>query len=344
MVSHGVKIMLNPVNYSCSSAPSAHHSSRLINTTKCTVSRAIIRTLVPALCVLALTPGAALAAPKQQPTLTPQVRTYVSGLGSDSNACTAALPCRTLKAALALTTAGGEIYVLDSADYGPVTINKAVTITADGAVAGVLATSGVGISISAGANDVVTLRGLNVDGGKTGSVGIQFSTGKALNLQNSVLRGFASAGLSFASGGASTLFISDTSVTNNGNNGILVNGSGSAGVGGTFNRVTTSGNGVGIFASGAGVNITISDTVAGNNNYGLGASGAAVMVRNSTFSNNMVGIAADQSGVVRVGQSTITANATGWQASNGAQVQSYGNNSVTGNTADGIVTTTVALQ
>src|SRR6266446_7086203 len=170
MVTHGVKTMLKRINYHCSNSPSTRHSSRFVDSTKCTVSRAIIRTVVPALCVLALPPAAALAAPKQQPTLTPQVRTYVSGLGSDSNACTAAQPCRTLKAALALTTAGGEIYVLDSADYGPVTINKAVTITADGAVAGVLATSGVGISISAGANDVVTLRGLNVDGGKTGGV------------------------------------------------------------------------------------------------------------------------------------------------------------------------------
>ena len=258
MVSHGAKTILNPVR-----SPLAHISSRRIGARKKTVDRLTILTLILAFCLLALPPGPALAASRS--TLTPQVRTYVSGLGSDSNACTAAQPCRTLKAALARTTAGGEIYVLDSADYGPVNINKAVTIAADGAVAGVLATTGVGILISAGANDVVTLRGLHVDGGKTGSVGIQFSAGKALNLLKSVLRDFVSAGLSFAPSGASTLFISDTSATNGGNNGILINGSGSAGVGGIFNRVTASGNGVGIFASGGSVNVTISDTVAGNN-------------------------------------------------------------------------------
>jgi nitrous oxidase accessory protein NosD len=77
---------------------------------------------------------------------------------------------------VALTIAGGEIYVLNSADYGPVTINKAVTITSEGAMAGVLATSGAGITINAGANDVVNLRGLNIDGANAGAAAIQFNT------------------------------------------------------------------------------------------------------------------------------------------------------------------------
>jgi hypothetical protein len=58
------------------------------------------------------------------------------------------------------TTAGGEIFVLDSANYGPVSINRAITIASDGAVGGVLATSGAGLTIAAGAGDVVYLRGL----------------------------------------------------------------------------------------------------------------------------------------------------------------------------------------
>jgi len=77
---------------------------------------------------------------------------------------------------------------------------------------------------------------------------------------------------------------------------------------------------------------------------GIGASSSAVMVRNSTVSSNGVGIAADQAAVVRVGQSTMTANGTAWQATNGGQVQSYSNNNVVGNTTDGTVTSTVALQ
>src|SRR5262245_36216700 len=45
-------------------------------------------------------------------------RTYVSGVGKDSNPCTAAAPCQTLQKALAQTLAGGQIYALDSANYG----------------------------------------------------------------------------------------------------------------------------------------------------------------------------------------------------------------------------------
>src|ERR1700730_14832883 len=83
--------------------------------------------------------------------LAPQLRTYVSGQGSDTNGCTVTTPCKTLKAALALTTAGGEIFVLNSADYGPATITKSVSIVSEGAAGGMLATNGtVAITINAG--------------------------------------------------------------------------------------------------------------------------------------------------------------------------------------------------
>src|SRR5262245_62890527 len=100
--------------------------------------------LIRAMIVAPLLLGVAQAAPPR-PTTTPQMRTYVSGLGNDNNPCTASSPCSTFQAALALTLAGGTIYVLDSANYGPVTINKALTITSEGAMAGVLATTGVGM-------------------------------------------------------------------------------------------------------------------------------------------------------------------------------------------------------
>jgi hypothetical protein len=296
--------------------------------------------LMRALIVVPLLYGVAHAAPPGSST--PQMRTYVSGTGNDSNACTASSPCKTFQTALALTIAGGAIYVLNSANYGPVTINKAVTITSEGAMAGVLATSGVGMTISAGANDVINLRGLDIDGGNSGSIGIQFNSGQSLNIQKSLVRNFTNSGISFAPSAASALFVSDTVVSHNSNNGILVVG-GSSAVTGALSRVTASANGVGIFASGS-VNLSIADTVVNSNNYGIAASSSTVMVRNSTASNNAVGIIADQSATVRVGQSTITGNGTGWQATNGGQVLSYGNNNVGGNTTDGTATSTVALE
>jgi hypothetical protein len=283
--------------------------------------------------------GASAAATKW-----PVMRTYVSGLGNDNNACSAASPCATFHAALALTVAGGEIFVLNSADYGPVTINKAVSITSEGAAAGILATSGAGITISAGASDVINLRGLTIDGANSGTVGIQFVSGKSLTVQKSYIRNFTGSGISFAPAASATMFVSDTVVTNNVNNGIVV-ASGSGAVKGALSRVTATGNGVGILASGSGVSLAVTDAVVSNNGYGIGASSSAVTVRNLTASANSVGIAADQTTtVVGVALSTVSGNSTGWQATNGAQVQSYGNNNVGGNASDGAATTTIALE
>jgi hypothetical protein len=290
--------------------------------------------------------GEALAAkPGAPPAPTPQTRTYVSGKGSDSNPCSVSQPCLTLKTALALTLAGGEIFVLDSANYGAVTISQSVSITAAGAGAGILATSGTAVVVNAGASDVVYLRGLVLDGGQTGSTGLQFNSGAALVVQNTVVRNFSANGINFTPTGASRLFVTDTMVSGNTSNGIVIAPASSNAVSGMIARLTATGNGVGILASGGSVTLTLTDTVAGNNTYGVGAtSSSAVMVRNSTFSNNTVGVAADQSALVRVGQSTLTSNGTGLSSQNNAQLQSYGDNNLNGNAVNGTPTMTLALQ
>jgi len=289
--------------------------------------------------------GVALAGKPVPTPPTPQTRTYVSGKGNDNNPCSVSQPCGTLKAALALTLPGGEIFVLDSANYGAVTISQAVSITAAGAGAGILVTSGAAVVVSAGATDVVNLRGLVLDGGQTGSTGIQFNSGAALVVQNAIVRNFSANGISFAPTGAAQLFVTDTTVSGNTNSGILIAPASSNSVSGVVARISASGNGVGILASGGNVNLTMTDTVAGNNTYGVGAtSSSAVMVRNSTFSNNTIGVSADQSALVRVGQSTLASNGTGWSAQNNAQLQSYGDNNLNGNTVDGTPTMTIALQ
>src|ERR1035437_1194301 len=124
-------------------------------------------------------------------------RTYVSGLGSDGNPCTVLSPCRTLQAALTKTLPGGEIDTLNSANYDYVTINQAISIIGAHGATGVLATSTVtGITINAGANDIVSLQGLEIDGAGSGANGIQFNSGGSLNIQDSVIRGFTN-GITF---------------------------------------------------------------------------------------------------------------------------------------------------
>src|SRR5215472_4077707 len=104
-------------------------------------------------------------------------RTFVSGSGSDANPCSLGAPCRSFAGALAQTNAGGEIVVLDSAGYGSVTITKSISINApDGIEGGITVTTATdGITISAGASDVVNLRGLTLTGGGVGKNGIKFT-------------------------------------------------------------------------------------------------------------------------------------------------------------------------
>jgi hypothetical protein len=93
--------------------------------------------------------------------------------------CGVGSPCRTFAYALTQTNAGGEIAVLDTAGYGIVTINKALSIVNSGGVeAGIGVTSGgTAITINAGSADTVGLRGLTLEGAGIGQNGIVFNTG-----------------------------------------------------------------------------------------------------------------------------------------------------------------------
>src|SRR5438309_4598649 len=111
-------------------------------------------------------------------------RSFVSANhGNDANPCTVTLPCRNFAAAIAQTVAGGEVVVLDSGGYGPVTIGNSISlISPPGVYAGITAFSGPAITINAGASDVVTIRGLTLNG-LGGNEGIDFMAGGTLYVQ-----------------------------------------------------------------------------------------------------------------------------------------------------------------
>ena len=264
-------------------------------------------------------------------------RTYVSGVGKDTNACTAAAPCLTLQTALAQTAPGGAIYSLDSANYGYVTINKAVSILAGRGATGVLATSNLsGVTINAGANDVINLQGLDIDGAGSGVSGIEFYSGASLNLQDSVIRGFTN-GINFHPGGSSTLLVSRTLISNN-STGITFRSAGTTTA--VLNDVQIVNNSTGITALGASAsalaNVTIQSSIVANNSTVGVAAGAysAVTIANSTVTNNFAGLQAQAaSSLVQVSRSNVTGNRTAWQTTNGGQITSASQNSFGGNTS-----------
>lgn len=263
------------------------------------------------------------------------VNTYVSGKGNDSNPCSSNQPCKTLQVALTKTASGGQVTALDSANYGSVTINQAVSIISPSSAIGVLASSSIsGIIINAGANDIINLQGLEIDGAGSGANGIQFTSGAALNIKDSVIRSFNN-GINFQPTGSSTLSVSSTLITNNAM-GVAFQSSTSGN--NTLDNVQLVGNGTALWVLGTNTatpaTLTLQNSVVANSaNIGVLSGGNSVVnVMNSTLVYNGVGLQAQNAGaLIRVSGSTVTGNATGWMAANGGSVYSAGANSIGGN-------------
>lgn len=110
-------------------------------------------------------------------------RTWVSGVGDDVNPCSRTAPCKTFAGAIAKTAAQGEISVLDPGGFGVVTINKSITISGEGTLASVVNTNSNGFTIN-GANIVVVLRHLTIQGSSTGLSGVKLVSGSQLHLEH----------------------------------------------------------------------------------------------------------------------------------------------------------------
>src|SRR5688500_9674055 len=149
-------------------------------------------------------------------------RTWVSGVGDDANPCSRTAPCKTFAGAISKTAAGGEINCLDPGGYGAVTITKAMTISCLYTEGGVLAGGTNGVIVNEGATHLVFLRGLDIFGVPSATNGVRFIAGGGLHIEESAIRRFNAAngqGVLFQPGGAATLYISNTTISENGNAG-----------------------------------------------------------------------------------------------------------------------------
>lgn len=272
-------------------------------------------------------------------------RTFVSAAGSDSNNCiNVATPCRHFAAAYAATAAGGEIDVLDPANYGSLTISHAVSIQGQGWAALSPGISGVAIAINVPSTDAVNLSGLLIDGAGTGVVGIQFTGGSSLTIENCVIRHVVNDGIDFDPTGTSNLSISGSVISENGLSGIAVGPTGSGTVTAAFDRIEVINNGYqGVYLEGDNgtgtLNATVSESVsernAANGYYASSASGHAtttLSVFHSVSANNVNGLVASGVGaIVRAAQSMVTGNTHGWQALSSGVIQTYLDNYIDGN-------------
>src|SRR5271154_5550495 len=155
-------------------------------------------------------------------------RTFVSAAGSDSNNCANVVtPCRHLATAYAATAPNGEIYVLDPANYGSLTITGPVSIEGHGWASIAPVANGAAITINAlGATDKINIIGVVLDGTNlTNTDGIRFNSGGSLIVRDSVIRNFSQNGINFEpnSSTESQLYVSNTMVSDNDNSGIFIN-------------------------------------------------------------------------------------------------------------------------
>ncbi len=247
------------------------------------VSRAV-RGGVGVACVAAMLCGAA-------PAMAATARAFVSITGSDANTssnCAPTAPCRTFGAAATVLNPGGEIVVLTSGGYGPVTISQAMNITAPkGIYAGVTVSSGDGITVNA-PGATVRLSGITING-QGGTNGINVVAVGYLEADNLTIMNLVN-GISATASGA-FIRISNSSVKNNANAGITASSTSTPlaldlnTVNVNFNGLTTSGNGIDL-GDDVVADVQYGDVV-GNGGWGISVSGSSSDTKTHLLANSV---------------------------------------------------------
>lgn len=141
---------------------------------------------------LALIAIVSFASPLFAQVTSPQpTKIFVASTGNDANDGGRASPKRSFQAAHNAVAAGGNIVVLDTAGYGALAITKSIAVTVPPGVNGFITISGsaTGVTVDAGADGVVSLQGLIVEGGGTsGGTGIRIVTAKSVAIDDCLIR------------------------------------------------------------------------------------------------------------------------------------------------------------
>jgi hypothetical protein len=250
-----------------------------------------------------------------------------------------------MQAAFNVTAPNGEIQVLDPTGYGALVITHAITIEGHGWAS--MNSSGATpvITINAGASDRVNLRGLVITSFSTpGGNGIQFNTGLALDIRDSLIRN-TFIGVQFKPTTGADLLITDTRIVGNGT-AVNIDAS-SATVTGMLNRVWMVSNGTGLSVTGGASTVpavVVTDSeLSGSNCTGLAvvssnvSLASRVIVRNSDISHNACnGVQAVNSGAfVDITRSVVTGNGQGFLNQSGGGIESFTDNVLDGNNVNG---------
>ena len=223
-------------------------------------------------------------------------RAYVSSTGNDLNPCNLPNPCRLLPAALTAVADGGEIWMLDSANFNfnQVEITKSVTILAvPGAVGSVVANGGHAIHIN-NSGIKVTLRNLVVIHFAGSSDGINFAQGAALIVEGCEIANVTGNGIN-AQASSGRLAVKDTVIRDTGSSGVRAGN----GMVVSLSGVQIKGAGAGGVTGEAPVRMTVVDSVLADNAQGVEAASSSaagplyVVVEKTLIKGSVPGVRAE---------------------------------------------------
>ena len=294
-------------------------------------------------------------------------RTWVSAAGDDANPCSRTLPCKTFAGAVVKTTAGGVVSVLDRGSFGNVVVSKSITLDGGGLEGDITASGVSGVTINGNGIDVV-LRNLHINGAATvdnptlyGTNGVRFYWGASLRIEHCHISGFKYASANYGNGvmvdptsaGTYRLYISDSTITNNGwgndGGGVRLKPTGAS----TFvfatirNTEIGNNNGYGVLSRDRSFTTISGSDISGNLRSGVnllttGTIGDTVVRDTILADNGSVNVGSEASvtangaaSFISIMGNAITENENGVRRLNGGHVASTGDNRTSGNTVDG---------
>lgn len=253
-------------------------------------------------------------------------RAYLSAAGDDANPCTLPAPCRLLPAAMNAVAAGGEVWMLDSANYNTatVTITKSATILAvPGALGSLVAVGGTPAVLIATAGLDVDFRNVSVVQLATDpsgfNSGIRVTAASTVGVSGSTFRGLGSAAISLANGAKARIHDSSFHQVSTGVS--MVDNARA-----TISRCQFYGGGTGVALTNDTPNLvhaSVTDSVFAGNTRGIwnttyaAGNQARVTVSRSTFENNVTALQVVVAGnldnnAIRISSSAVVGNGRSW--------------------------------
>ena len=270
-------------------------------------------------------------------------RTWVSGTGDDSAACSRQAPCRTFGVAYSHTSPYGEIDVIDNGAYGGLTITTPITILGDGP--GRTAISGAFIINAPG--QVVRIKGLEIDGMGPLATGINVVSASIVYLDDLQITGLSGLGQGVLVQNVNQFYVTNTTISEAGI-GLVITAPGTTTTAVALDHVKllNSANGLTVSVAASGtVNVAITrSTIAGNTGAGVsvtatatGSTANVTLDRVTLVGNTPGGQVTGAGASIWLNGSLSTANSrTLLQTTNNVgATYSYGNNDIDGNANPG---------